>query len=74
MQRIKYWFWKNWYLAHFSKDTRPIAEMRAAMVYDLAFKDGGMAAVHEKHNDHVDYCKKKAAEIKSRRTPHHQYS
>lgn len=59
MQRIRYWLWKNWYLANFSSNVKPIAEMRIAMVYDLAFKSGGMDEVIEKHKAHVESCKKK---------------
>lgn len=61
IEKIKYWSWKNWYLANFKYNSpaRFIAELRITAVYDLKFKEGGMKAVREEHASHLISIKAK---------------
>ena len=59
-EKLKYWSWKNWYLASFpfGSPTRFIAEMRIFGVYDVAFRRGGLKEVKKEHKKHLEHLAK----------------
>lgn len=55
IERIRYWFWKQWYLSSFnSVPTRFIAKTRIICVYDKIFKESGLEEVKKAHKEHIE--------------------
>ena len=56
LEKVKYWIWKNWYLANFpyKSPTRFIGELRILAVYTPAFREGGMKKVKQVHTKHLE--------------------
>ena len=60
LEKLRYWHWKNWYMANFpfKSPQRFMGYTRVTLVYDPAFKSGGMNLVKKIHAEHLDAIKK----------------